>query len=80
MNDVITLSGVELLALGKEARQRYSYMDYEISKYPPAKPGALILLAPQRGNIWHRLKAVITSPASAGRNEHPPSLDAGCKL
>lgn len=30
MNDVITLSGVELLALGKEARQRYSYMDYEI--------------------------------------------------
>ena len=30
MNDVITLSGVELLALGKEARQRYGYMDYEI--------------------------------------------------
>ena len=30
MNDVIALSGVELLALGKEARQRYGYMDYEI--------------------------------------------------
>lgn len=30
MNDVITLSGVELLALGREARQRYGYMDYEI--------------------------------------------------
>ena len=26
MNNVIALSGVELLALGKEARQRYGYM------------------------------------------------------
>ncbi|WP_429218558.1 inovirus Gp2 family protein [Aeromonas veronii] len=30
MNDVIALSGVELLALGREASQRYGYMDYEI--------------------------------------------------
>ena len=30
MNDVIALSGLELLALGREARQRYGYMDYEI--------------------------------------------------
>ncbi len=30
MNDVIALSGAELLALGREARQRYGYMDYEI--------------------------------------------------
>ena len=30
MNNVIALSGVELLALGKEASQRYGYMDYEI--------------------------------------------------
>ena len=30
MNDVIALSGVELLALGREARQRYGYMDYEM--------------------------------------------------
>ena len=30
MNDDIALSGVELLALGREARQRYGYMDYEI--------------------------------------------------
>ena len=42
MNDVIALSGVELLALGKEARQRYGYMDYEmISKLEEVTRNAL---------------------------------------
>ena len=42
MNDVIALSGVELLALGREARQRYGYMDYEmISKLEEVTRNAL---------------------------------------
>jgi hypothetical protein len=32
------------------------------SKYPPAKPGALVLLAPQRGKIVKRLKALVHIP------------------
>lgn len=44
------------------------------SKYPPAKPGALVLLAPQRGKTGLRLKADITSQTSVDRNEHLPSL------
>ena len=30
MNDVIALSGVELLALGREARQRYGYTRIQV--------------------------------------------------
>ena len=45
MNDVIALSGVELLALGREARQRYGYMDYEmISKLGKVRISGEILL------------------------------------
>ena len=33
-----------------------------LSKYPPAKPGALVLLAPQRGEIVKRLKALVHTP------------------
>jgi hypothetical protein len=31
-------------------------------KYPPAKPEALVLLAPQRGEIVKRLKALVHIP------------------
>lgn len=42
MNDAIALSGLELLALGREARQRYGYMDYEmISKLEEVTRNAL---------------------------------------
>ena len=42
MNDVIALSGLELLALGREASQRYGYMDYEmISKLEEVTRNAL---------------------------------------
>jgi hypothetical protein len=45
----------------KQVRKR-SNRYASFSKYPPAKPGALVLLAPQRGKIVKRLKALVHIP------------------